>query len=148
MNTHGATVNRCEIVSMYAGLKMREIKLRMQDLQGARRLSRAAHAEPCHFSEGCHNNVGVTAGKASHNASNARDATADKMGRNSSRHNQQYETTEVVLGISTASNTTDVLRVSQLGGHTTRKETQRETSQAVERRPGKILERHDLAGDS
>ena len=51
---------------------MVEIKLRMQVLQAARRLSRVAHAEPCHWSEGCHNNVGVTAGKASHNASNAR----------------------------------------------------------------------------
>ena len=30
---------------------------------------------------------GVTAGKASHNASNARDVTAGKMGRNSSINN-------------------------------------------------------------
>ena len=30
---------------------------------------------------------GVTAGKTSHNASNARDFTAGKMGRNSSNHN-------------------------------------------------------------
>ena len=30
------------------------------------------------------NNVGVTAGKARHNASNARGVTAGKMGRNSS----------------------------------------------------------------
>ena len=41
---------------------MREIKLRMQVLQAPRHLSGAAHAEPCHWSEGCHNNVG----KASH----------------------------------------------------------------------------------
>ena len=47
---------------------MHEIKLRMQVLQAARRLSRAAHAERCHWSEGCNNNnVGLTAGKASHN---------------------------------------------------------------------------------
>ena len=54
----------------YGEFKMREIKLCMQVLQAARRLSRAAHTEPCHWSEGCHNNMGVTAGKASHNASN------------------------------------------------------------------------------
>ena len=30
----------------------------MQVLQVVRRLSRAAHAEPCHLSEGCNNNVG------------------------------------------------------------------------------------------
>ena len=40
--------------------------------------------EPCHWSEGCNNNVGVTAGNESHNASNARGVTAGKMGRNSS----------------------------------------------------------------
>ena len=45
---------------------MREIKLRIQVMQAARRLSRAAHAERCHWSKGCHNNVGVTAGKAIH----------------------------------------------------------------------------------
>ena len=38
--------------------KMREIKLCMQVLQAARCLSRAEHAEPCHWSEGCNNNVG------------------------------------------------------------------------------------------
>ena len=32
---------------------MREIKFCIQVLQAARRLSRAAHAEPCHWSEGC-----------------------------------------------------------------------------------------------
>ena len=37
---------------------MRDIKLCMQVLQAARRLSRAAHAERCHWSEGCNNNVG------------------------------------------------------------------------------------------
>ena len=64
---------------------MREIKLRMQVLHAARRLPRAAHAERCHWPEGCNNNnVGVTAGKASHNTSNARGITAGKMGRNSS----------------------------------------------------------------
>ena len=57
---------------------MREIKLCMQVLQAVRRLSRAAHAEHCHWSKGCNNNVGgVTVGKTSHN-------TAGKMGRNSS----------------------------------------------------------------
>ena len=67
---------------------MREIKLRMQVLQAARRLSRAAHTERCHWSEGCNNNVwGVTAGKASHNASNVRGVTAGKMGRDSSLSN-------------------------------------------------------------
>ena len=38
-------------------------------------------------------------------------------------------------------------RVSPLGDHTTRKAT-RETSQAVDRRPGQILEGHNLAEDS
>ena len=46
---------------------MHEINLCMQVLQAARRHSRAAHAERYHWSEGCNNNVGVTAGKASHN---------------------------------------------------------------------------------
>ena len=64
---------------------MREIKLRMQVLQAARRLSRAAHGEPCHWSEGC-NNMGVTAGKAGHNASNVRGVTAGKVRRNSSSY--------------------------------------------------------------
>ena len=43
---------------------MHEIKLRIQVLQAARRISRT---EPCDWSEGCNNNVGggVTAGKAS-----------------------------------------------------------------------------------
>ena len=49
---------------------------------------RATHAERCHLSEGRHNNVGVTAGKASHDASNARGVTAGKMGRNSSNVNE------------------------------------------------------------
>ena len=31
---------------------MREIKLRLQVLQAAKRLSRAARMEPCHLSEG------------------------------------------------------------------------------------------------
>ena len=44
------------------------------------------HVERCHWSEGRHNNVGVTAGNASHNTSNARGVTAGKMGRNSSIH--------------------------------------------------------------
>ena len=44
----------------------------------------ARHAERCHWSEGRHNNVGVTAGNESHNANNVRGVTAGKMGRNSS----------------------------------------------------------------
>ena len=61
---------------------MREMKLRLQVLQAARRLSQAARVEPCHRSEGRHNNVGggVTAGKASHTASNA-GVTVGRMGR-------------------------------------------------------------------
>ena len=67
---------------------MREIKLRKKALQVARCLSRAAHAESCHWLERCNNNnVGVTAGKANHNGSNARGVTAAKMGRNSSNSN-------------------------------------------------------------
>ena len=49
-------------------------------------------------------------------------------------------------GISTASKMTDGPRVSPFGDHVTRKDDK--TSQAVERRPGQILERHDLAEDS
>ena len=67
---------------------MREIKLPHVVLQAARRLSRAAHAERCHWPEGCNNNLGVTAGKASHNTCNARAVTAGKMGCNSSVNNR------------------------------------------------------------
>ena len=49
---------------------MHALKLRVQALRAARRRSRAAHAEPCHWSERRPNNVGVIAGKAIHNASN------------------------------------------------------------------------------
>ena len=42
---------------------MHEMKLRVQVLQEASRRSRAAHAEPCHWSEGRHNNVGDHYGK-------------------------------------------------------------------------------------
>ena len=66
---------------------MCEIKLTLAVLQAARRLSRATHAERCHWPEGCNNNLGVTAGKASHNTSNARAVTAGKMGRNSRNNN-------------------------------------------------------------
>ena len=45
-----------------------------------RPVSGRSRAEPCHWSEGC---WGVSAGKASHNASNARGVNADKMGSNS-----------------------------------------------------------------
>ena len=67
---------------------MREMKLRLQVLQAARRLTRAARVKPCHWSQGRHNNVGVTAGNVSHNTSNARGVTAGKMGRNSSTRNE------------------------------------------------------------
>ena len=63
----------------YGEFKMREIKHRVKILRPAsRRGSRGALplvGGVC---------WGVTAGKASHNASNARDVTAGKMGRNSS----------------------------------------------------------------
>ena len=48
-------------------------------------------------------------------------------------------------GTSTASKTTDEPRVPPLGPYDRKR---RETSQAVERRPGQISERHDLAEDS
>ena len=60
---------------------MREIKLRACKSCGR---SRVARVEPCHWPEWL---LGVTAGKASHNASNARVVTAGKMGRNSSTVN-------------------------------------------------------------
>ena len=60
------------------------MKLRMQALRPASGHSRAARVEPCHWSEGC---WGVTAGKSSNNASNARGVTAGDMGRNSSHKN-------------------------------------------------------------
>ena len=50
--------------------------------------------------------------------------------------------------ISTASKTADGFHVSPLGDHIIRQEnTTRETNQAVERRPGQILEGQDLAED-
>ena len=67
---------------------MREMKLRLQVLQATRRLTRAARVKPCHWSQGRHNNVGVTAGNVSHSASNDRGVTAGKMGRNSSTRNE------------------------------------------------------------
>ena len=45
-----------------------------------------ARVEPCHWAEVYVG--GVTAGNASHNASNARDVTAGKMERNSSVSNE------------------------------------------------------------
>ena len=50
-------------------------------------------------------------------------------------------------GISHASMTTDGPRVSPLGDHMARKDDKGD-SQAVERRPGQILERHDVAEES
>ena len=64
----------------YGEFKLREMQLRLQVLQAARRLSRAVRVEPCHWLEGYWD---VTAGNASHNASNARGVTG--MERNSSR---------------------------------------------------------------
>ena len=68
---------------------------------------------------------------------------------NSSRYNQQCETNEVVLG---GAHRPLQRRAMDLACHhleTIRQEKMtRETSQAVERRPGQILERHDLAEDS
>ena len=48
---------------------------------------------------------------------------------------------------STDSKTTDGPRVSPLGDHNDKKGSM-ETSQAAERQPGQILERHDLPEDS
>ena len=59
------------------------MKLCVKVLRPASGRSRAARMEPCHLSEGC---WGVTARKASHNASNVRGVTAGKMGRNSSQN--------------------------------------------------------------
>ena len=60
---------------------MREIKLRMYVL---RPLASGARGALPLVGRVC---WGVTAGNASHNASNARDVTAGKMGRNSSNNN-------------------------------------------------------------
>ena len=62
--------------------KMREIKLRMQVL---RPLASGARGVLPLVGWVC---WGVTAGNASHNASNARGVTAGKMGRNSSYVNE------------------------------------------------------------
>ena len=62
------------------------MKLR-KGLQLASGCSRAARVERCHWPEGCNNNIGVTARKASHNTSIARVVTAGKMGRNCSNNN-------------------------------------------------------------
>ena len=63
---------------------MREIKLRISHAGGEASLASGTRGAICHWSKGCHIYVGVTAGKASHNASNARGVTAGKMGRNCS----------------------------------------------------------------
>ena len=60
---------------------MREIKLRVKILRAL--ASRSRGALPL-VGGVC---WGITAGKASHNASNARDVTAGKVGRNSSNRN-------------------------------------------------------------
>ena len=60
------------------------MKLRVQALRGARE----RHAWSLAIGRrGVITLLGVTAGKASHNASNARGITAGKMGRNSSVYN-------------------------------------------------------------
>ena len=64
----------------------------------------------------------------------------------SHRHNQQCETNEVVLG--RASKTADGPPVPHHFETTQQEQTTREISHAVERRPGQILKRHDLAEDS
>ena len=61
---------------------MREIKLRVKVMWPASGRSSASRGALPLVGGVC---WGVTAGKASHNASNARDVTAGKMGRNSSR---------------------------------------------------------------
>ena len=80
---------------------MHALKLRVQALRAARCRSRAAQAQPCHLSEGRHNNVGVTAGKTIHNASIDMGVTAGKIGRNSSEFNKrtihQHSNTECII---------------------------------------------------
>ena len=67
---------------------MREMKLRLQVLQAAMRLSWAAQRSLAIGQRGVIIMWGgVTAGKANHNARNARGVTAGKMGRNSSDFN-------------------------------------------------------------
>ena len=58
-------------------------------MQSCRRrgVSRERHRGALPLAGGCNNNLGVTAGKAGHNTSNARAVTAGKMGRNSSNIN-------------------------------------------------------------
>ena len=60
------------------------MKLCVKVLRPTSERSRVARVEPCHWSEGC---WGVTAGKASHNASNAMGVTVGTMGCNSSEYN-------------------------------------------------------------
>ena len=65
------------------------------------------------------------------------------------RYNQQYEKNEVVLG---RAHQPPQRRPMDLACHHLetigQEKTTRETSQVAERRPGQILERHDLAEDS
>ena len=70
-----------------ASLRFHEMKLCVKVLRPASGRSRTARVVPCHWSEGC---WGVTAGKSSHNASNARGVTAGKMGHNSSINENYY----------------------------------------------------------
>ena len=66
---------------------MHEIKLRMQSCR-RRGVSRERHTWSVAIGRrGVKIMWGVTAGKASHNTSNARAVTAGKMGRNSSNNN-------------------------------------------------------------
>ena len=66
-------------------LRFHEIKLRASPAAGQRPLASDARGALPLGGGVC---WGVTAGKASHNASNARDVTASKMGRNSRTYNK------------------------------------------------------------
>ena len=73
--------------SSYGEFKIREIKLRMQSCR-RRGASRERHTRSVAIGRrGVIIMWGVTAGKASHNTSNASAVTAGKMGRNSSSSN-------------------------------------------------------------
>ena len=67
----------------------------------------------------------------------------------SHRHNQQCEDNEVVLGSSHQPSQRRPVDIACHHLETTRQEnTTRETSQAVERRPGQILESHGIEEDN
>ena len=78
---------------------MHEMKLRVQVLRPA--LASGARAEPCHWSERRHNYVGVSLQEI-RAKSNARGATAGKMGRNSSNNNntENFYDAKIFTGVS------------------------------------------------